>query len=342
MRCPTLSELPEPIEGKLGFPWTEASPQLHDRNPDGLEWAKISIVTPNYNYGQFIEETIRSVLLQGYPNLEYIIIDGGSTDNSVEIIRKYEPWLTFWVSEKDRGQSNAINKGFEHTSGFIRGYLNSDDLFLSGALEKVGLLANNYLNKPIIILGDCVIGRSPQEVDFVWISEIPDTLQKAINRLGIFPQPATLWTQPNNKVIRYFKESLCCCMDYDLWCQLLTDDYVPIKLDTELAFFRDHNLSKSATVVAEYQTVELSIIPLLLLPQLKSFEEKLDINRISQKRSRHYLRAEIEKLYTYQGAWQALRGLINIGCADLSFLLEKPTLGLVRKILFSLCGQKTN
>ena len=86
--------------------------------------------TPSYNQGQFIEETIRSVLLQGYPDLEYIIIDGGSTDHSVEIIRKYEPWLTYWVSERDRGQSHAINKGFCRSTGVLLGWLNSDDVLL--------------------------------------------------------------------------------------------------------------------------------------------------------------------------------------------------------------------
>ncbi len=110
--------------------------------PPGQSWPKISIVTPSFNQGDYIEKTIRSVLLQGYPNLEYIIIDGGSTDQTVDIIKKYEKWINFWVSEKDRGQSHAINKGLARTSGELLGWLNSDDYYLPGALFK---LAKSYL-----------------------------------------------------------------------------------------------------------------------------------------------------------------------------------------------------
>jgi len=138
MRCPTLSELPPPPPGKTGWPWTEESPQLPDTMPDGRPWPKISIVTPNYNYGQFIEETIRSVLLQGYPNLEYIIIDGGSTDNSVEIIKKYEPWPVYWVSEPDCGMYDAINKGLRLATGDLIGICNADDLYEKEALRESG------------------------------------------------------------------------------------------------------------------------------------------------------------------------------------------------------------
>ena len=99
---------------------------------------KITIVTPSFNQGQFIEETIRSVLDQNYPNLEYLIIDGGSTDQTIEVIRKYERQLSYWVSEKDRGQVHAINKGLARATGEIFGFLNSDDLYVPGTFEVVG------------------------------------------------------------------------------------------------------------------------------------------------------------------------------------------------------------
>ena len=145
MPRPALAELPAPPSGKSGWPWTQASKPFPESMPDGRPWPKVSIVTPSWNQAEFLEETIRSVLLQGHPDLEYMVMDGGSSDDSVAVIRKYEPWLTHWVSEPDKGQSHAVNKGFALATGEIRGWLNSDDVYEQDALRHV---ATHFAQQP--------------------------------------------------------------------------------------------------------------------------------------------------------------------------------------------------
>ena len=118
--------------------------RVPERMPEGKPWPKISIVTPSYNQGRFIEECIRSVLLQGYPNLEYIIIDGGSTDETIDVIKKYEPWLAYWESEPDRGQSHAINKGLLKSTGRLFNWHNSDDVLTPNSLATTAAAMVKY------------------------------------------------------------------------------------------------------------------------------------------------------------------------------------------------------
>ena len=134
MKCPTLSELPQPSTDKKGWPWVEESSPFCECRSTHIVWPRVSIVTPCFNSGLYLEECIRSVLLQGYPDLEYIIMDGGSSDDSVEIIKKYEKWLAYWESLPDHGQSHAINKGLAKCTGTYFNWHNADDILLPGSL----------------------------------------------------------------------------------------------------------------------------------------------------------------------------------------------------------------
>lgn len=210
---------------------------------DGLPWPKVSIVTPSYNQGQFIEETIRSVLLQGYPNLEYIIIDGGSSDNTPEIIREYEPWLTYWVSEPDRGQSHAINKGLRQSTGEIVAYLNSDDIYLPGTFRAVCA----YFHKQSVVdvaYGDCRIINEDSQKLSLWRS-LPFNLFREVCQNFIY-QPTLFMRRRVVQKIGYFDESLRYTMDIDYWYRAGHDfnfAYLPI----ELACFRISSHSKTGT-----------------------------------------------------------------------------------------------
>jgi len=219
MRCPTLSELPPPPKGKKGWPWTEETPQLPETMPGGMPWPRVSIVTPSYNQGRFIEETIRSVLLQGYPELEYIIIDGGSTDSSVEIIKKYEKWLTYWVSEPDRGQSHAINKGFEKATGEIYSWLNSDDYLLKDALKNVATAYNASPRAGAWCGGALLVNRDNRILMVRW--------PKVLNKEGIanwhqnsFQQSACFFSKSAWEKCKPLDENLHYAMDFDLWLRV--------------------------------------------------------------------------------------------------------------------------
>ncbi|MFC1781360.1 glycosyltransferase family 2 protein [Planctomycetota bacterium] len=257
MQFSTLKQLPYPPAGKTGWPWTEATEPLPKKMPDGKPWPKISIVTPSFNQDKFIEETIRSVLLQGYPNLEYIIIDGGSTDNSVEIIKKYSPWLTYWASELDRGQSHAINKGLLHCTGDIFNWINSDDSLYPGALRAI---ATAWTKNPGTIITGPVINFNQDGIKNVLIPNALSlqnflNIRKARSNSWVWHQPGTYLPLAQVNKIGGIREDLHFSMDHILMIELLQICKV-VYLSETLAKFRLHKNSKTIAIGIPRFTLE--------------------------------------------------------------------------------------
>lgn len=246
MRCPTLKDLPPPPAGKTGWPWTDESEQLPDRMQDGREWPRISIVTCSYNQGCFIEETIRSVLLQGYPNLEYIIIDGESKDESVDIIRKYGPWLTHWESVPDKGQSNKVNSGMNRASGEIVAWINSDDVYLPEAMSLVG--QNWKPGRTHWLVGKIIVGESINSDDITTpeLSTAQTFVEIACfwmireRKIRTFPQPSVFFSKTAWTTVDGLSEAIEVSMDSHLWAKLSAFGYVPVFVPEKLSFFRVH------------------------------------------------------------------------------------------------------
>lgn len=180
---------------------------------------KISIITPSYNQGQFLERTITSVLEQGYENLEYIIIDGGSTDNSVDIIRKYEKYLSYWVSEPDNGQSHAINKGLQHATGDIINWINSDDYLEPDALHKTAHFFNE--EEIDIVCGYANLVRTGENsIIRKRTSQLSKSFSKTVATSHIM-QPATFFKKTIFDEITPVCEDLHFMMDHYIWLQYI-------------------------------------------------------------------------------------------------------------------------
>jgi glycosyltransferase involved in cell wall biosynthesis len=179
-------------------------------------YPKISVITPSFNQAQFLERTIESVLSQGYPNLEYIVMDGGSTDGSVEILRKYDRYLSRWVSEPDRGQSHAFNKGLSCASGDIVGWINSDDLYLTGSLfEVVRYFAENP--DVAIVFSDYIFIDGEDKI-LKFRKEIPFSLQTYIWARDCFhANCAGFFRKRVFSTVGGLDESLHYGMDFDLY-----------------------------------------------------------------------------------------------------------------------------
>ncbi len=210
-----------------------------------MNYPKISIVTPSFNQGQYLEETILSVINQGYPDLEYIIIDGGSTDDSVAIIRKYEEELHYWVSEKDDGQADAINKGLQHCTGEIFNWINSDDLLAEGALLKI---ATVFQAAGTTMVAGAVINFNEQGQETP-IQNRHISLEHYFSKEGnyVYHQPG-IWLRTGLvKTTGLFNTKLHYCFDQEHLLRYLLRYPHVVYIRDMLVHFRIHGASKTTT-----------------------------------------------------------------------------------------------
>lgn len=199
-------------------------------------YPKISIVTPSYNQGEFIEETILSVLNQGYPNLEYIVIDGGSTDNTLAILEKYKDSLAYWVSEKDGGQGNAINKGFRKATGDIYGWINSDDYYLPHTFEA---LAKAYSPASYqFYYGDSLDLDENKVLSYTDANYVIDDF---LRFGGLIASHSAFW---DSRIHQEIWEEMKCNVDGELWIRMLKGTRKKY-IRQPLGVYRHHDEAKS-------------------------------------------------------------------------------------------------
>lgn len=246
---------------------------------------KISIVTPSFNQGKFLEETILSVINQNYKNLEYILIDGGSTDDSVDIIKKYQDKLSYWISEKDNGQAHALNKGFSKTTGEIMGWINSDDKYYQWTFNVVSEIFQKFPDVNWIVGINSWFDEKGRlyktEPVFKNIYDFLTNQYQWIQQESVFWR-RSLWEKAGGKINENYKLMI----DGELWCRFfLYDDLWHV--DRIIGGFRKHNENRSkiyfSQVINELNSAVIELKKNISSDVLKSFTR---INKIRQRRQK--------------------------------------------------------
>jgi glycosyltransferase involved in cell wall biosynthesis len=206
----------------------------------------VSIIMPSYNQGQFIEASIRSVLEQDYPKIEFIIVDGGSKDESVEIIQKYQDRLAWWVSEKDQGQTDALDKGFAHASGEVLAWLNSDDTYFPGTIREAVAFLKDHPQVGMVYAGARLIDDQGKTIGQFAArqTDYHSMLRGSVH----IPQATTFFRADLWRQVGPLDISLYYAFDYDLWVKLARVSEIRY-LPRQWASFRIHSQGK--TIMAD-------------------------------------------------------------------------------------------
>ena len=251
-------ESPDDWADTTAWPGLRRPSEWRERTPAGGDWPRVSIVTPVLNGRPFIEATILSVLKQGYPNLEYIIIDGGSTDGTIEVIRSYEKQLAFWTTEPDRGMYEAINKGFARASGEVFAWLNGDDMYLPWTLWIIGEIFSQLRGRVHWLLG----AASYWDIHHRLLATIaPLSYHRKMIALGAYQshglgciqQESSFWTRTLwDRAGGYLDGRLRLAADFDLWKRFAGS--APLhRVEAVLSGFRVHPLQQSRASEDLYQ-----------------------------------------------------------------------------------------
>lgn len=294
-----------------------------------MDLPRISIITPSLNQGKYLEQTIQSILNQNYFNLEYMIIDGGSTDNSIDIIKKYSRHLKYWTSEKDNGQAAALNKGLRHCTGDIFNWINSDDYLEEGALLKIAhIFKENNCDAVAGAVCDFKEGGKVK-ITINGRLQIDEYLKKEVELT--YHQPAVWLRLDRMKEIGTFNENLHYCFDQEYMMRYLLRFENVCYLPDVLAYFRLHETSKS---VANAEQFEWDFREMY-----KEFWYSQKNTALEKKAKRKYLDYE----------WPLLNRSVNVGdrrrlvnfviavkeiIRDPQYRLNKGSLGWLKHILF--------
>lgn len=282
---------------------------------------KITIITPSFNQGAYLKQTIESVLMQQYPNLEYFVIDGGSTDNSVDVIKQYSQMINWWVSEKDNGQTHAINKGLSRATGDIIAFLNSDDIYFADTLFNVATHFTNSNTQWLV--GTCVQIDTQSKPIGQFNHTTPDSFSSYLMRdTGLLPQPSSFWSAQTFERLGHFRTDIHCSFDYEWNCRLLANNFAPQMVHTPYAGFRIHPESKGQTLDLTFGRDRIQIASeyanYLPLDQQKALRKRLAYN------TRQY--AILESQLTGNSLWkQILKRPWWIGSQQIRNAIFNPT-----------------
>jgi len=292
------------------------------------KYPKISIITPNFNGEAYLEETIRSVLDQNYPNLEYIVIDGGSTDKSVALIESYSSKLSYWVSEPDNGQADAINKGLQKATGEWIGFLNSDDLYVQNSLFKLVEQIDQNADQNWIVGGTEIFGDR-NEVFRTRFTEFSDDSKPIdwVTYKATSPQPSSFWSKYAMKKTGFLDTNFHFSFDCEFWLRLHLNGFKPTHSSEVLSRFRIHSESKSSQSRLPFLNEHHQMLEKYDKEFTKA--EVVEAEKILRILESDALIAEsIDSDETYRNLWLAFK--LNPKC-----LTNRMFLGALKQTIFS-------